>query len=316
MKEIVMCIAVLCTLTVFGHKTDSIGTKVKNDKVYILHKIEKGDGLYSLSKKYGVSLKSIVDENPGSDKVVKLDQILWIPTNQVPVVKDKLVNDYFSNDPSLRTQNKRNDKNSKTEKVGTFAKYHTVEVGQTLYAISKLYNTSVEMIMTLNNLESTSLSEGQKLLVQDGKAEYKEVDRVAADETDYEKIKEGIEKKKYADVGFDTEVETKTTESSSGYSIKVEKLVEYNIEKVEETGFAIVGDKDIPEDKNYASHFNAPIGTVIMVTNPETKSTVFVKVVRNFTKSENSAEIIRLSPVSAKQIGISKKHNILLSYAR
>ena len=54
------------------------------------------------------------------------------------------------------------------------------------------------------------------------------------------------------------------------------------IEKVEETGKTLVGGGKIPSDKNFALHFNAPIGTVIMVTNPENKSTVFVKVTGNF----------------------------------
>ncbi len=316
MKGIIALLAVFCTLSVFAHKTDSIGTKVKNDKTYIMHKVQKGDGLYSISKRYGVSLRSIVDENPGSDKVVKIDQIIWIPTSIIPVLEEKVVNDYFSNTEKLRGSPKLEDKKSSTESVSTFAKYHKVEPGQTLYSIAKMYNTSVEMIKTLNALESDELKKGQRVLVQDGKAETKEVERKDIVETDYEKMKEEIEKDKYKNVGFDTEVETKSTQNSSGYSIKVEKLVEYNIEKVEETGTVGLGKNDIPADKNFAQHFVAPVGTVIMVTNPETKSTVFVKVIGNFERPANSAEIIRISTQSAAHIGVGDKSKIMISYAR
>ena len=153
-------------------------------------------------------------------------------------------------------------------------------------------------------------------MVQDGKAKYKEVNKVDVVETDYEKMKEEIEKNKYTDVGFETDVETVSTKNSSGYSITIEKLVEYNIEKVEEMGTTDVGNDDIPSDKNFAIHFNAPIGTVIMVTNPINKSTVFVKVIGNFVRQENNSEIIKLSQLSASQIGIEAKDKISLSYAR
>lgn len=74
----------------YGHKNDSIGTRVKNGKTYIIHKVEKGDGLYSLSKRYNIGLKEIVNENPGSDNVIKIDQLIWIQTDLKPVMQEKL----------------------------------------------------------------------------------------------------------------------------------------------------------------------------------------------------------------------------------
>jgi LysM repeat protein len=315
MKQVIALLIVFCSFSAFAHKTDSIGTKVKNGKAYILHKVEKGDGLYSISKRYGVNLKTLVNENPGADKVIKIDQLIWIPTSTKPVLEEKVVNDFFKNTGNVKDVEKPNDNNAKTE-VSTFAKYHKVAPGQTLYGISKLYNTSVEMIKTLNNLSSDELSEGQRILVQDGKAKIVEVENKDVVETDYDKMKKEMEKNKYEDIGFESDVETTSNESSVGYTVKVEKLVEYNIEKVEETGTMSVGASNIPNDKNFALHFNAPKGTVIMVTNPENKSTVFVKVIGNFVKGEMSSEIIKLSSTSAEQIGVVDKDKIMLSYAR
>ena len=44
-------------------------------------------------------------------------------------------------------------------------KHHTVKKGDTLYSISKLYNTTFEAIMRQNKLNSTDLSIGQKLII-------------------------------------------------------------------------------------------------------------------------------------------------------
>jgi LysM repeat protein len=49
-------------------------------------------------------------------------------------------------------------------------KYHTVQKGETLYAISKKYGISVEELRKLNNLsKDPSLRTGQKLLVSPGR---------------------------------------------------------------------------------------------------------------------------------------------------
>jgi LysM repeat protein len=292
MKKVFTFILFLSSFSALAHKCDSIGTKVKNGKTYILHKVEKGDGLYSLSKRYNVALKSIVDQNPGSDSAIKIDQLLLIPMYAKEV-------------------------NAKIESVSTsLTNSHKVEAGQTLYTISRKYEISVENIKKINNLNSDELSEGQVLIIKAANEDLPTNTKKDKVSKDSDKIKSELTENKYEDVGFNTEVTTKTLESSSGYTIKVEKLVEYDIEKVEETGIVTVGNDELPSDKNFALHFNAPVGTVIMVTNPVNKSTVFVKVIGNFTKPENSSEILRISALSSQKIAIKSKDKVAVSYAR
>lgn len=307
MKNLILSIILLSSIYSYGHKTDSIGIRVKNERTYILHKVEKGDGLYSLSRKYNISLETIVDENPGSDNVIKIDQIIWIPTDLQPVVQEKVVDDYFNNLPTKEYISRPNVESN--NQVTTFAKYHKVLVGETLYSISKKYNTSVEMIKNLNNMSLDNISEGQRILVQDGQAKTVYVSDNQSDSLSNSKSSA------YSDLGFDTRVETKTIENNDGYYIKVETLKEYNIEKIEEGGDVIVGDLKLSENKNFALHFSAPIGQVIMVTNTKNSRTVFVKVIGNFTKPVNSSEIIKLSSMSASAIGVSSKDKVMLSYA-
>lgn len=314
MKNLIGIIVLFSSLCSYAHKTDSIGTRVKNGKTYILHQVEKGDGLYSLSRKYNISLKSIINENPGSDEVIKIDDIVWIPTDIQSSVQDKVVSDFFSNNSVLQESNIKNDP-LRSNGVSTFAKYHKVVPGETLYSISVKYNTKVEMIKNLNNLTSNELTVGQRLLVQDGQAK---TVFVSSDTTDSIVSSIDVEissDSSYKDQEFETQVETKTIKDNSGYSIKVERLKEYDIEKIEENGTAMLDDPQIPSDKNFAYHFNAPIGQVIMVTNPINKKTIFVKVIGNFEKEENSSLIIKLSDISAKSIDLKNNERVMLSYA-
>ena len=85
MKQVIVLLIVFCSFSAFAHKTDSIGTKVRNGKTYIIHKVEKGDGLYSISKKYDVGLKVLVDENPGADEVIKIENIKQFCQKKLPV---------------------------------------------------------------------------------------------------------------------------------------------------------------------------------------------------------------------------------------
>jgi hypothetical protein len=165
------------------------------------------------------------------------------------------------------------------------------------------------MIKNLNNMSLDNIAEGQRILVQDGQAKTVFVSDNQSDSFSNSKSSS------YSDLGFDTKIETKTIENNDGYYIKVETLKEYNIEKIEEGGDVIVGDSKLSENKNFALHYSAPNGQVIMVTNPKNSKTVFVKIIGNFTKPVNSSEIIKLSSMSASAIGVSSKDKVMLSYA-
>ncbi len=49
---------------------------------YFLHTVTKGQGLYSISRMYGVTEDDIIKLNPGSEKVIKVGQELRIPNRQ------------------------------------------------------------------------------------------------------------------------------------------------------------------------------------------------------------------------------------------
>ncbi|SDJ86510.1 LysM repeat-containing protein [Catalinimonas alkaloidigena] len=117
---------------------DSIGTERKGGKLLVLHRVEPKETLYAIARRYNANVADIRDANPGQTEVLSPGQVLRVPIPE-PVNRQAL--------PA----------NIKT---------HTVEASQTLFAISRMYNVTVEEIKKWNNLTSNELSVGQQLIVE------------------------------------------------------------------------------------------------------------------------------------------------------
>ena len=100
----------------------------------ILYTVKKGDTLYSISKRYDVSVNEISRVNNLTSSVLTIGQTLFIPINDTI--------DEFN--------------------------YYTVLKGDTLYSISRKFNTTVDSLKKLNNLNSNLLSVGEQIKVPSG----------------------------------------------------------------------------------------------------------------------------------------------------
>ena len=94
--------------------------------------VSRGDTLYSIAKKYGVTVEDIVRANNLTSITLSIGQVLIIPN----------IN---NNTPSTQT--------------------YTVQKGDSLWSIARKLNTTVDDIKTLNNLVSNILQIGQVLLI-------------------------------------------------------------------------------------------------------------------------------------------------------
>jgi len=106
--------------------------EIKN--IYKVHIVKKGDSLYDIGKKYGVSFKMIKDFNNLQSNIINLKQRLIIP---------------IDNKKSIEKINKQI--------------YHFVKRGDTLESISQRYKVSVKSIQLQNNLKDTLIREGERL---------------------------------------------------------------------------------------------------------------------------------------------------------
>lgn len=107
------------------------GTNVDNvnENYYI---VKSGDTLYSIAKKYGLTVDELKKMNNLSSNTLSINQKL-------------LVGNDISTDDNYDV--------------------YVVKSGDTLWGIASKYNTSVDKIKDINNLNSNNLSIGQKLLV-------------------------------------------------------------------------------------------------------------------------------------------------------
>lgn len=142
------------------------------DTTYI---VEKGDTLYSISKKHQLTVAELRAANNLSEKdVLKVGQKLIIPDADIGTAT------------ALAATNTTTAQVKKANISNT--KEYTVQKGDTLYRIAKNNNISVPDLLTMNNLDNNSVIKvGQKLKIPQGvvsvaenKASYTSADKATA----------------------------------------------------------------------------------------------------------------------------------------
>lgn len=122
-------------------KSNAQTTEIVNGREFTVHKVIKGETVYSISRKYGVPQDTIFKYNKSAEKGIKFDQVLKFPSkSQKPI----------SNNNNTSTNNSTTS-SSNTIPVEVKHIRHTVMQGETLYAIAKMYGVSVDDIKNANS---------------------------------------------------------------------------------------------------------------------------------------------------------------------
>ena len=99
---------------------------------YFMHTVTQGQGLYSISRMYGVTEDEIIKLNPGSEKVIRAGEQLRIPNRKQP----------------------------------TSGKFHTIQKGETLYRLSVENRISVKELCDANpGLSAQNFKIGQVITI-------------------------------------------------------------------------------------------------------------------------------------------------------
>ncbi|MCC6601127.1 MAG: LysM peptidoglycan-binding domain-containing protein [Crocinitomicaceae bacterium] len=175
-----------------------------NGKEFYIHKVEKGQTLFSLAKMYKCDVNDVLSANPGSDAGIKEGQVIKIPMDKSGVKSaiktdtgetrfrihevqrketlysiakqyDLDVNEIVANNPG--TENGLNKgqqlkipyKQKKSDAPVVIAVSqnvkHIIQPGETLFSISKLYNVPVDAILRANAGMNESLKAGQEIFI-------------------------------------------------------------------------------------------------------------------------------------------------------
>lgn len=145
---------------------------------YQKYTIEKGDSLYSISKKFNTTVDALKTLNNITSNILSIGDTILIPSpsqkNNTYIVErgDTLYSIAKRLGVSVNALKAANNLTSNMLSVGdkliipTEEKNtHKVTKGDTLYSLARKYNTTVDALKTLNNLPSNTLTEGQILII-------------------------------------------------------------------------------------------------------------------------------------------------------
>ena len=119
----------------------------------IIHTIQAGETIYRVSKIYNVTVDNIKQWNNLTQNTVEIGQDLVIMEgNTKPAVYAEPTSTKTYSNPSVSSNNN--------------TKYHTLQSGETVFRLSKIYGVSVDEIVRWNNIKNFSVSVGQRLVVK------------------------------------------------------------------------------------------------------------------------------------------------------
>ena len=146
--------------------------------------VQSGDSLWSISKKFGITVDELKQANNLSSNLLSVGQNLYIPTKETDVTTGeyvvekgdtlyKIAQKFETTVDNLKSINNLTTDSLAigqilkvpTENASIDTNTYTVKSGDTLYGIASKYNTTVDEIKSLNNLTSNTLSIGQVLKV-------------------------------------------------------------------------------------------------------------------------------------------------------
>lgn len=316
---------------------DSTGIENKNGKTYVIHKVEPGQTLYAVMRKYQTTIKALKDANPGMKDNLSVGQVVRVPARsggspaktaaKEPEKTDKkpegskLVLDYeiqSKTSPVVKVDEDKS-KEADTKPTATPTEepekeevkpapisapktgLHKVEGGQSLYGIAIKYGVLMADIRRWNGLTSDQLRSGQELIVSENTYQ------------DY------LKKNKLDSVKL-TEAKKPSEEKLPPPPVRPEDPTNANLpepkiantgKRIMETGVAEVLDGTDNNSKYLALHRTAPVGSLIQVKNMNNSQSVWVKVIGKLPDiSANNRIIIKLSARAQEKLSPGGKQFI------
>ncbi|HLZ17114.1 MAG TPA: LysM peptidoglycan-binding domain-containing protein [Cyclobacteriaceae bacterium] len=314
------CILCLVSIMAGAIPPDSLRLETINGKQFIIHQVDPKETLYSISRKYGVAVALIRDENPVADGGLSVGQLIRVP--YIPKTKPKTENgvvvhkvntketlfsisrlyDVSIDDIKLWNNLKDNGLNigqdlvirkktiteaARLPEMKAIRGMHKVTDKETLFSISKMYGASIEQLKTWNDLSSDEVKLGQILYVV--QPMYMQ------------------EKAEQPDVKQSTQV----TKPATG-EVKISEAV-IGSDEVHEKGAAELIEGTDGNRKYLAQHKTAKVGTIMKVRNEATNREVFVRIAGPLTTDGNT--VIKVSKSAFDRLGATDpKFNVELIY--
>jgi len=351
-KHILFLVCIFCIgNTVFAFSLsslDSIGLTTKNESKFIIHEVEAGETLFSLSRRYGVDTEAIKSANSVSVSSLAIGQRILIPvkisesttkevyhivkpsetlfsiSRQYDVTVDDLVkwNNLSDNSISIGEKLKVGMANvgsvspmeTQTVKAPVNnTKTHTVQSSQTLYSISRMYDISTDQLRSWNNLKSDGLKVGQVLIVSTQTNTRSDSNSSMLPPTN---VENKVEPKSESNPIHESVKAPVTIGSSTVVIDSKTNEIDTPAEKVTQKGFAEVIEKTTETKKYLALHRDAQVGTIMQVRNEMNNQSVFVRIVGTIPATGDNAKVIlKISKKAYDRLGaVDSRFPVEISY--
>ncbi|MCB0738816.1 MAG: LysM peptidoglycan-binding domain-containing protein [Bacteroidetes bacterium] len=275
---------------------DSVDLKIfeSTKRVFIVHKVEAKESVYSISKRYGIEVDSLYAFNPDvKANGLKVDQYVFITTKYNMKQGDWLIRKRAKEkEEAAKIQQLKDDGLAKPAGPNDNVIYYKAKLGQTLYAISKLEQCqfTVDELKKWNNLKSSAISEGDKLIIGFRK------EPIVDDKPDDPKVVEQI-------LNGKDSVEQIATATAKPDTAKVVW------KDVQKEGLATwKPNGSLANTKAFALYNGAKPGTVIRVLNLNNQKVSYVRVAGPIVNAENKDVILIVSESAAKKLGVNDNY--------
>lgn len=312
------------------------------------HKVAPGETLYSLSRKYGVSLAELTKANPEAKAGLKVGQIVRIPAKTPAAAQVEVSKTPEPAKPVAAKSEPAKPAPAKAEPVKPVAapaakpatpttetvwvngkKVHKVAPKQNLYKIAVQYGVTMKEIREWNNLTSDALKVGQTLIV----ANPNPVDSATIAKAP---VNEAVPLKETAVVKNEVKVKgdkIKTETKTETRPVQTPVVVESTTPKTDdskstdgttyevgyktvETGMAELIPQADDRNKYLALHKTAPIGTILQVKNIMNGNNVYVRVIGKLPDTgANEKVIVRISKKAYQRLAaLDNRFRVEVSY--
>ncbi len=279
--KLTLLIAFLFALQISSEAStlDSLGLKKENNKTFLLFKVGPKQSLFSILKRYNLSLSEFKSANADVQIPVKTGEIVYIPLHYLE-----------ESNPAPKVVEEKAPETPKEAEI------HIVAPKQGLLSVANMHKVTMAELRKWNNLTSDRLQEGQRLIVSDPAGS---TSTIAVDKSNLLPAKAAVPA---------APAPTETVVAPAK-----EKGPE-DIKKKIETGIAELIDVPDNSGKFLALHRTAPIGTLVLVKNLTNNQSIWVKVIGRLPNGDNKV-IIKLSPKAFEKLNaVDKRVRAEISY--
>lgn len=284
---------------------DSIGVEYRNNKMLIKHRVVAGETLYGLSRRYAVPIEQIVETNPSLKGALVTGQVVLVPRARVvltPAAPRSPV-------PAATAAAARS---LSTDERGN--RVYTVQKGQTLYAVARLFQLPPADLARLNGLPANvGVKTGQRLVIVPATAAKPTVAPATvaaaapANPQPMAPAPAATSAPKPAATPAPTPAAPTANKDTTRSPVQVaeertpERASEI-VRRITESGLA-AKIEGTGTDKYLALHKTAAVGTIMQVRNIMNGQSVYVRVIGQLPDTgENSNILVRLSPRAVQRL--------------